>query len=701
MLTVEIASLPEKLSEYQALENAYAPELQQAFARLQERLSVLIRCEKQMLPYLQAVLRKKLQADQLEVMILDGRARADEPPIGRLQMLVQQLREVLHQHDARKVFFIPYLDIATSSRGGLSAEGREIMTLIHENPLLNLVSFEDPDFPLPELVAQAFPVRLEMLGIERMALPRLITRAEARKFAETRLNLMQLYKYVSGLNPVRLRHILQSFARKADYDPADSQQLSDYYQQLRRLTLRSDAPLSQIQLDRDIAGYAKVKTQLRENILDLLARANASSDEASVRSLEGLVPRGLIFHGPPGTGKTLFARAMAEALDATVHLVSGPELKSKWVGEGERNIRRLFAAARASAPAVIVFDELDALASARSTGDESSGAAHSMVNQLLTEMDGFRKEELVFVVGTTNFVASLDQAFLRPGRFEYQILVAPPDYEDRLEILSLYNQKLGTGLSDDQLKTLANWSGRPSEQGTRQTGDHLNALLRDLRRYQLREGIETLSEESFQAWLRGRQVRHVLSPEEERIVAIHESGHTLALYTYGMQADIERVTLESGLSDALGLVEYKLKDDPKLYTRAQLRRRIAVALGGYVAEEMLLGETSTGASGDLAEATRLAEYMVARLGMGNLQIPRSYSNEEGEVNPYFYSLVSPQIDAILLEVLDELRARFAARRQQLELLSTRLLEARTLEPAELEALMGEPNDISEAAPCSD
>lgn len=688
MLTVDVASLPEKLSDYQALENAYASEIQRVWSRLQERLSVLIRCEKQIVPYLQAVLRKKLQNDGLEVTILDGRNQGDGPLVSRIQTVVEQLRELLHQHDPRKVFFLPYLDIITTSRGGLTAEAREIMTLIHENPLLTLVTFEDPEFPLPELIAQAFAVRSEMLGIERTRLPQLITRSEARKFALSELNLMQLYKYVSGLNPIRLRSILQSFARKADYDPADPALLDDYYLQLRQLTLRSGAELSRIRLEQDIAGYAPVKRQLRENLLELLQRAHRSGDEAAIRSLENLLPRGLIFHGPPGTGKTLFARALAEALDATVHLVSGPELKSKWVGEGEKNIRALFARARASAPAIIVFDELDALAAARQQGDESSsGAAHSMVNQLLTEMDGFRKEELVFVVGTTNFASSLDSAFLRPGRFEYQILVDYPDYADRLAILELYDHKLGTGLTPKQLKTLANWSGRPTAQGTRYTGDHLNALIRDLRRYQLREELTGLDHAVFTRWLQTHQVQHALNDVEERIVAVHESGHALALACYGQQNQIERVTLESGLSDALGLVEFKQQGEVKLYTKAQLRTRIAVALGGYAAEALLLGETSSGASADLAEATRLAEQMVASLGMGNLQIPRSYCDREGTVNPYFYSLVSPQIDALLLEVLNELQAHFELRRSQLEALIEQLLLQRTLEPAELERLL--------------
>src|SRR5437868_2907765 len=135
-----------------------------------------------------------------------------------------------------------------------------------------------------------------------------------------------------------------------------------------------------------------------------------------------IIPRGMIFWGPPGTGKTLFAKAMATALGAAVTVVSGPELKSRWVGESEERMRQVFVRARQSAPAIIIFDELDSFASARGTY-VGSGVEHSMVNQLLTEMDGFRSDELVFVVGTTNLVESLDPALLRPGRFELHLCV--------------------------------------------------------------------------------------------------------------------------------------------------------------------------------------------------------------------------------------------------------------------------------------
>src|SRR6185369_1457681 len=168
----------------------------------------------------------------------------------------------------------------------------------------------------------------------------------------------------------------------------------------------------------DIGGYGPVKDRLRDEILAILSAKDKLADPTQISRIESLLPRGMIFWGPPGTGKTLFAKAMATSLGAAVTIVSGPELKSKWVGESEENLRGVFMRARQCAPSVIVFDELDSFAAARGTYT-GSGVEHSMVNQLLTEMDGFRREELVFVVGTTNFVESLDAALMRPGRFEF------------------------------------------------------------------------------------------------------------------------------------------------------------------------------------------------------------------------------------------------------------------------------------------
>jgi cell division protease FtsH len=312
-----------------------------------------------------------------------------------------------------------------------------------------------------------------------------VTQKEARKFGR-QFNPWQLYKYVSGMNAARLRKLLSTLEGE-DY-PADPRRA---YQQIRQATSGGQLEVPTIDLDRDLGGYARVKERLRAEILDVLAYKDQRTDSDEIARLESLIPRGMIFWGPPGTGKTLFAKAMATAIGAAITVVSGPELKSRWVGESEENLRQIFHRARQSAPAIIVFDELDSFASARGTYT-GSGVEHSMVNQLLTEMDGFHSDELVFVVGTTNFVEILDPALLRPGRFEFHLHIPYPEADDRREILRIYNARMSLAMEDETLEFAVRRTGEFVEgaaAGTRYSGDHLNALCRALARLRLRERI--------------------------------------------------------------------------------------------------------------------------------------------------------------------------------------------------------------------
>ncbi|MFZ5950395.1 MAG: AAA family ATPase [Candidatus Rifleibacteriota bacterium] len=687
MLEVTLNDLPRRISPFDAVEQCYQDQLRFTTARLNEDVSVLIRCEKQIIPYLQSILKRRLATDGKATVIIDGRADQQSPAGTRLNRIVSQLRDLVNNTEANKVFFLPYLDIITSTLpGGLTMEAREIMTIIHENPMLNLVAFEDPDFPLPELIAQAFPARCEMLGIARNRISSLVCENEARKFAVGQINLMGIFKFVSGLNPVRFREIMGIFSRKADYDPNIKDMLANYMKELRDYTACGGVSLSDIELDRDIAGYAKVKTQIRENVLNLLQTTAALSDEAEIRKIESIIPRGLIFHGPPGTGKTLFAKGIAEALNAAIYIVSGPELKSKWVGEGEANIRRLFARARATAPSVIVFDEIDSIAAAR-TGNASDGAsqaAHSMVNQLLTEMDGFRKEQMVLIIGTTNFVESLDPAFLRPGRFEYQIEIPYPEWEDRKAILALYNHKFETGLTDEQVEKLAGWTGRRTDLGTPYTGDHLSALAKDYKRYLINQK-EKSSEEVLKKWLAGKVEQANLTDDEEKVVAYHESGHALAFFLYGRQSEITRITLESGGTDSLGFVESANRRPNYFYTESRLKSEIGISLGGYASEKVIFGEVSTGASMDLRKATMVATDMASLYGMAGT--PREFAGRGGAPDPYFLPTLSPHIDRILNEVYVQVRTFLQDNSHLLKKLVDQLQQRRTLNLAEVEEIV--------------
>ena len=687
MLTIDIDSLPKNITIHQAVESCYSEQIRFAWSRLKEGISVVIKCEKQIIPYLQSIIKRRLAADGISIAIIDGSNNDDIP---RITSIVQGIRTLLHNVEKDKVFFLPYLDIITSmSKGSLTSESKEIMTIIHENPFLSLLTFEDPDFKLPDLIMQAFPAKTEMIGISRNKLPLLISSLEAKKFAYDKINLMNLYKYISGLNPVRFREIMNIFSKKADYNPSSPTLLTEYYKELREYTLKADTDLSDINLDKDIAGYEKVKKKIRENILDLLDKSIKTDDEKKVKQIESLIPKGMIFYGPPGTGKTLFAKGIAEALNASVHIVNGPELKSKWVGEGEENIRKLFAKARATAPSVIVFDEFDSIASKRHTDSEYStgSASHSMVNQLLTELDGFRKEELIFVIGTTNFPESLDPAFLRPGRFEYKIEIPYPEWDDRKEIIELYNSKLEINLDEKSIEMLTAWTSKVTETGSYYTGDHINALMRNIKRHLIRESIDLIDDKVLLDWLKSENKKHNLEANEEKIVAVHEIGHTLMYHKYNRLDEVKQVTIESGITDALGLVEIKNNKNQNLYTSKHLRQNIGTSLGGYVAEKIIFNELSTGASIDLRNATNIAEEMVVTYGMGNLGVPRVYIDDEGRMNPYYHNVVAPQIDLILVECLKDVTDYLKENAQLIEDLSNTLIEKRTIENAELKAIL--------------
>ena len=688
MLEITLNELPRKISPFDAVEQCYQEQLRFVCARLKEEVSVLVRCEKQVIPYLQTILKRRMATEGKTTVIIDGRENPDAPqtPGTRLSRIVSQLRDLVNNTEANKIFFLPYLDIITSTtQGGLTMEAREIMTIIHENPMLSLVAFEDPDFTLPELIAQAFPARCEMLGIARNRISSIIAENEARKFAVDKINLMGIFKFVSGLNPVRFREIMGIFARKADFDPSIKDMHSNYMRELREYTACGGVSLSEIELEKDIAGYTSVKKQIHENILNMLQATAALNDENEIRKIESIIPRGLIFHGPPGTGKTLFAKGIAEALNAAIYIVSGPELKSKWLGESEANIRRLFARARATAPSVIVFDELDSIAGARSasSADAASQAAHSIVNQLLTEMDGFRKEQMVLVVGTTNFVESLDPAFLRPGRFEYQIEIPYPEWEDRKAILSLYNTKFETSLDETQIDKLASWTGRATNTGTPHTGDHLNALIKGLKRYLINNKKNTADEETLQTWLGTMAQEAKLSNEEEKVVATHEAGHALMFYLYKRQEEITRITLESGGTDSLGFVESMAKR-PYFYTESRLRSEIGISLGGYAAEKVFFGEVSTGASQDLRKATAIATDMATVYGMAGT--PREFTFQDHRPDPYYLPQLSPHINRIISEVYQEVCSFIEKNRDKIDELVVKLQKQRTLNAQNIEEL---------------
>ncbi len=686
-LRVPEADLPLELSNFAAVEAAFPDVVARVCEALRRGLSVLVECDKELTPYLYKCVRDRLKKDGRVFAYLDGRPVAElaapSAGAGLLGTMVHYLREAVRGAVEGRVVVLPHLDLLTTTAGGLTSEAREAIPLMYENPELVFLAFRDPSFPIPKVLERLFPRHESVLGVPRERLPLLVTQRESRKLSATRaLEVNRLYSHVSGVNPVRLRRLLGSLSGE-DY-PAD---VKPAFAQLRQATLVGQLTLPDVELGRDIGGYPRVKERLQKELLDVLALKDAASDEAQARRIEALLPRGLIFWGPPGTGKTLFAKALATSLGAAVTVVSGPELKSKWVGESEDNLRQVFLKARQAAPAVIIFDELDAFATARGTY-QGSGVEHSMVNQLLTEMDGFRKEELVFVVGTTNLVESLDPALLRPGRFEFHLQVPFPSADDRRDILRIHDAALGLSLSERAMDFAVKRTGDLVEgQATRYTGDHLQALCRAMARKRLREGLtgETTVAEVDLA-LSQEVERPTLSGREQRVVATHEAGHAVCAIHSAHAPPIERISIRGDLAGSLGFVSYADPVHRYVVTRAQLLDQVCVLFGGREAESLLLDDLSIGSAADLERATTIARALVEEFGLGGEGAPvRRLALEKVPASDEFLA----QIERAVQAVLDEQRARarelVERHRAVLESLRDLLLEKQVLDR---EALVG-------------
>ncbi|MDH5523098.1 MAG: AAA family ATPase [Desulfobulbaceae bacterium] len=705
---IPITELPKELSTDATVELTYREDLDWIEAKLRLGLSVLVECDKQLTLQVYRALRTRLKGKTPSIgcTLCSGHSALQaEGPTSLMQGILNELREQIYGGQSEKVVVIPHLDVlTTTTQSGLNLEARESIAMVFENPNIVLLGFKDPQFEIPKVLVNVFAVQRKIMGIPRDTLSRVILQKEARKLGVETFNPFNLYKYVSGLNVIRFRQIMSHLHSKVDFDTCNEGSAEAIYKEIRQMTLVADMELPSVNLDTEIGGYKKVKKQLKEEVLELLAMKQKMTDAAEIKRIEEIVPKGMIFLGPPGTGKTFFAKAMATALNATVIIVSGPELKSKWVGESEQKIRQVFAKARQSAPSIIVFDEIDSFATARGTY-AGSGVEHSMVNQLLTEMDGFRKDELVFVVGTTNFSESLDPALLRPGRFELLIEIPYPNKEDREEICEIYQKKFKLDIPEEVMEFIVEKTGAFVDQskGTRFSGDHIYAIFRGLLREQLREGRKAVSKDAVMRTLKTKQKgKIVLSKEEERRVAIHESGHAMCAYFLPNISRIEKITIASDHEDALGYVLREAEENKYITTKEELEENICMLLAGRVAEQMILGSISVGAHDDLQKASKIARAMLEELGMGMTLGLRSLGNREGFGHTSIRENISPGMEEALDTEIRRLLQKQEAKatelltdnREKFELLIQTLLEKKTLVKGELEELFKDTEDDS-------
>lgn len=355
----------------------------------------------------------------------------------------------------------------------------------------------------------------------------------------------------------------------------------------------------------DVKGVDEAKQELQE-IVEFLKNPEKFS------SLGGKLPKGVLLVGPPGTGKTLLARAVAGEAGVPFFHAAGPEFDEILVGQGAKRVRDLFATAKQKAPCVIFIDEIDSVGAKR-TNSVLHPYANQTINQLLTEMDGFRQNEGVIVLGATNRRDDLDKALIRPGRFDVEIQVSLPDFEGRKEIIQLYLGKIKYS-SDVDLDVLA--------RGTVGfTGADLENLINQAALRAVIDGLNDVPmeyiENSRDKVLMGPEKKHRIPDEEaNKITAYHEAGHALVSYYTKDSHPLHKVTIIPR-GPSLGHTAYIPEKESYHVTRNQMLATMDTLMGGRVAEELIFGpdRITTGASSDLKKATKMATSMVKDLGM--------------------------------------------------------------------------------------
>ena len=367
----------------------------------------------------------------------------------------------------------------------------------------------------------------------------------------------------------------------------------------------------------DVAGVDEAKQELQE-VVDFLRHP------LKYHNLGARIPRGVLLVGPPGTGKTLMARAVAGEAGVPFYSISASEFVEMFVGVGASRVRDLFERAKATAPSIVFIDEMDAVGRRRGAGvGNVNDEREQTLNQLLVEMDGFDDRHEVIVLAATNRPDVLDPALLRPGRFDRQVTVGLPDRKGREGILRIHTQQLQldrdvnltilarttTGFSGADLANLCN-----------------EAALIAARSNQTQVKMKDF-EEALDRVLLGETRSLILSDHDRMVVAFHEGGHALAAWLSPLADPVHKVTIIPR-GRALGVTEQLPGDDQFNYSRDYLMARLAVMMGGRVAEEITMGDITTGAENDLVEATRLARRMITRWGMGNLGAMALESNEE-------------------------------------------------------------------------
>jgi len=453
----------------------------------------------------------------------------------------------------------------------------------------------------------------------------------------------------------------------------------------------------------DVAGVDEAREELKE-VVEFL------KNPKKYTNLGGRIPKGVLLVGPPGTGKTLLARAVAGEAHVPFFSLSGSEFVEMFVGVGAARIRDLFQQAEAKAPCIVFIDELDALGKVRVQSPIGSHEEREQtLNQLLAEMDGFDSRKGVIIMGATNRPEVLDPALLRPGRFDRQVLVDKPDVKGREEILRIHVK--GVKLADTvDLKVIAARTAGFA-------GADLANLVNEAALLAARNDKTAVDMKDFESaidrLIAGLEKKRVMSTKEREIVAYHESGHAIVATSLPGLDPVHKISIVQRGFGALGYTMQLPLEDRYLMQRSDLQSQLAVLLGGRTAEEIALGEISTGAQNDLQRATDIARAMVTEFGMSDALGAINY---DGNKRARFLDVPMPaerglhseqtaeQIDAeikrILTEAHDTARSILSTHRDKLEAVTRRLLDVEVMEGDELRRILDVPpsHDSPEKTP---
>ena len=439
----------------------------------------------------------------------------------------------------------------------------------------------------------------------------------------------------------------------------------------------------------DVAGVEEAKEEVGELVEFLSAPARFTN-------LGGRIPRGVLMTGNPGTGKTLLAKAIAGEAKVPFFSISGSDFVEMFVGVGASRVRDMFEQGKKNAPCIIFIDEIDAVGRQRGAG---LGGGHDereqTLNQLLVEMDGFEGNDGVIVIAATNRPDVLDPALLRPGRFDRQVHVPLPDIRGREQILKVHMRKVPI---DEDVNANIIARGTPGFSGA-----DLANLVNEAALFAARASRKTVTMEQFEMAkdkvLMGVERRSIVMPEEERWnTAYHESGHTVVAKVLDHTDPVHKVTIIPR-GRALGVTMQLPEEDRYSHNREYLLARIAVLMGGRIAEEIFMNQMTTGASNDFEQATDLAQKMVSRWGMSDSLGTRVYGENQSEVflgrdvttHQNLSDAVAEQVDQEVTRIIEEqyTRARktIENNKDKIEVMAKALIEWETLESGQIDDIM--------------